>query len=103
MNLGRFFLTAAAAFTLLSTPTTAQWLGYKAPGIPRTADGKANLAAPAPKTSDGKPDLNGIWRGPRGSVYMQNIAVDLKPDEIQSWAQALYQQHVFNLGADSPR
>jgi len=103
MNLGRFFLAAAATFALLSAPLTAQWLGYKAPGIPRTPDGKPNLAAPTPKTSDGKPDLNGIWRGPRGSVYMQNIAADLKAGDIQPWAEARYQQRILNLGADSPR
>jgi hypothetical protein len=92
-----------AAAVLLSVPLAAQWLDYKAPGIPRTPDGKPNLSAPAPRTADGKPDLSGIWRAPRASVYMQNIAADLKPSEIQPWAQALYQQHVFNLGADSPR
>jgi len=92
-----------AVVFLLSVPLMAQWLNYKTPGIPRTADGKPNLSAPAPKTADGKPDLSGIWRGPRGSVYLQNIATDLKPNAIQPWAQALYQEHVFNLGADSPR
>jgi len=95
---------AAAAFAfLVSAPLAAQWLNYKTLGIPRTADGKPNLSAPAPKTADGKPDLSGIWRGPRASVYMQNITADLKPNEVQPWAQELYQQHVFNLGADSPR
>lgn len=92
-----------AAVFLLSVPLAAQWLDYKTPGIPRTPDGKPNLSAPAPKTADGKPDLSGIWRGPRASVYTQNIAADLKPNEIQQWAQEIYQQHVFNLGADSPR
>ena len=98
----KFKLLPAAAL-LLSVPLAAQWLSYKTPGIPRTPDGKPNLSAPAPKTADGKPDLSGIWRGPRASVYTQNIAADLKPHEIQQWAQELYQQHVFNLGADSPR
>ena len=46
---------------LVSVPVSAQWLHYPTPGIPRTPDGKANLAAPAPKTPDGKPDLSGIW------------------------------------------
>ena len=91
------------AAALLSLPLTAQWLTYKTPGIPRTSDGKPNLSAPAPRTGDGKPDLSGVWRGPRTSVYTQNIAADLKPGEIQPWAQALYQEHVRNLGADSPR
>src|SRR5579864_5671201 len=93
----------SAAAILLSVPLAAQWLDYKAPGIPRTPDGKPNLSAPLPRTADGKPDLSGIWRAPRASVYLQNIAADLKPNEIQPWAQALYQQHVLNLGADSPR
>ena len=92
-----------AAALLLSVPLAAQWLTYKTPGIPRTPDGKPNLSAPALRTADGKPDLSGIWRGPRNSVYLQNIAADLKPGEIQPWAQEVYQQHVFNLGADSPR
>jgi hypothetical protein len=91
------------AAALVSMPLAAQWLTYKTPGIPRTQDGKPNLSAPAPRTADGKPDLSGIWRAPRSSVYTQNIAADLKPNEIQPWAQAVYQEHIRNLGADSPR
>src|SRR5499425_3861966 len=98
---------AAAAVTglvlLLATSSLAQWLDYKTPGIPRTPDGKPDLSAPVPHTADGKPDLSGIWRAPRNSPYLRNIAVDLKPGEILPWAQALYQQHVLDLGADSPR
>lgn len=37
-----------------------QWVGYKVSGVPRTKDGKPNLAAPAPRLN-GKPDLSGIW------------------------------------------
>jgi hypothetical protein len=84
-------------------PLAAQWLNYKTPGIPRTPDDKPNLSAPAPRTAEGKPDLSGIWAGPMNSPYLRNIAADLKPSDIRPWAQALYQQHVFNLGADSPR
>ncbi len=50
----------AAAFGL-STTAFAQWLRYPTAGVPRTADGKPNLAAPSPRTADGKPDLSGIW------------------------------------------
>jgi hypothetical protein len=92
-----------AAAVLLAVPGAGQWLTYKTPGIPRTPGGQPNLSAPLPRSADGKPDLSGIWRAPRNSPYMQNIAADLKSSEIQPWAQALYQQHVFNLGADSPR
>ncbi len=46
---------------VIAQPLVAQWLNYPAPGIPRLADGRPNVAAPAPRTSDGKPDLSGIW------------------------------------------
>ena len=98
----KLFLAVAVAL-LLSAPLAAQWLNYKTPGIPRTPDSKPNLSAPVPRTADGKPDLSGIWRGPGNSPYIRNIAVDLKPNETQPWAQQVFQQHVFNLGADSPR
>jgi hypothetical protein len=39
----------------------AQWLNYRTPGVPRTPDGKPNLAAPAPRAADGRPDLSGVW------------------------------------------
>lgn len=38
-----------------------QWISYPTPGLPRTADGKPNLAAPAPRTADRKPDFSGVW------------------------------------------
>src|SRR5712691_908165 len=102
----RLFCAAATVITfafLLPETLAAQWLEYKTPGIPRTQDGKPNLSAPVPRAADGKPDLSGIWRTPANSPYLRDIAADLKPSEIQPWAQSLYQQHVFNLGADSPR
>jgi hypothetical protein len=81
----------------------AQWLNYPAPGIPRTADGKPNLSAPRPLTADGKPDLSGVWAGPGAGGYDRNIAKDLKPGDIQPWAEALYQQRVLDMGKDAPR
>jgi len=56
-------LLCAAAFLIsaASAPVVAQWLDYPTAGVPRTADGKPNLAAPAPRTADGKPDLSGMW------------------------------------------
>jgi len=102
----RLVPTAASvtvAMFLLSTPTFAQWLDYPAPGIPRTRDGKPNLAAPTPRTSDGKPDLSGIWRGPGAGSYDRNVARDLKPGDIQPWAEAIYRQRVRDMGKDAPR
>jgi len=39
-------------------PTFAQGENVENPNIPRTADGKPNLAAPTPRAPDGKPDLS---------------------------------------------
>ena len=55
---------AALVLVLQAIPAGAQWLDRKTPGIPRTADGKPNLAAPAPRGPDGKIDLTGVWNGP---------------------------------------
>src|SRR5271167_4252788 len=60
-TLPAIFTAVIIAFALSGT-AAAQWLNYKTPGIPRTADGKPDLSAPAPKMADGKPDLSGIWR-----------------------------------------
>jgi hypothetical protein len=83
----------------LSAPLAAQWLNHPTPGLPRTADGKPNLAAPAPRAPDGKPDLSGLWNkiSPK---YSRNIAADLKPEEIQPWAQALVAERREDLGRD---
>ena len=93
---------AAAVLTLLLSATAAaQWLNYPTPGTPRLADGKPNLAAPTPRTADGKPDMSGIWRG-AGPLYRFNIAQDLKTEDVQPWAEALFLQRVRDNRKDSP-
>jgi len=83
----------------LSAPVSAQWLNQPTPGIPRTPDGKPNLAAPAPRTPDGKPDLSGLWNK-LSPKYSRNIAADLKPEDIQPWARALVEKRREDLGRD---
>ena len=83
----------------LSAPLTAQWLNHPTPGIPRTSDGKPNLSAPTPRTPDGKPDFSGLW-SKISPKYGRNIVADLKPGEIQPWAQALVREREENLQKD---
>ena len=95
--------TAALVLVASFLPATAgaQWLNYPTPGTPRLPDGKANLSAPAPRTPDGKPDLSGVWRG-AGPIYRFNIAQDLKPEDIQPWAEELFLQRARDSRKDSP-
>jgi hypothetical protein len=84
----RFSPALCAVFLFGSASMRAQWLNYPTPGTPRTATGKANLAAPAPKMPDGKPDLSGIWS--TDFLFFRDLATNLK-DEVPMlpWAKAL--------------
>jgi hypothetical protein len=57
----RAALVVCLLVTFALRGTSAQWLNYKTPGVPRTADGKPKLDAPAPRTLAGHPDLSGVW------------------------------------------
>jgi hypothetical protein len=78
----------------------AQWLKQPTTGIPRTKEGKPDLAAPPPRLA-GTPDLSGLWRFD-ADPYTSNVSVDLKPDEIDPGAVALYKQRMEDLGKDDP-
>jgi len=66
----------------LTVPLSAQWLTEPTRGIPRTADGKPNLAAPAPRTPDGKPDFSGLW-----TRVSRGVVADLKT--VHDWGESL--------------
>ncbi len=95
-------LTAAATIFLASTQLGAQWLNYRTPGVPRTADGKVDLAAPAPKAPDGRPDLSGVWES--GLQYFNDLGKDLKPGELAMlpWAKNLQAEREARDHRDDP-
>jgi hypothetical protein len=93
-----------ALAALPSVTVNAQWLNYPTPGLPRTADGKPNLAAPVPRTADGKPDLSGLWEGERryGSL-MEDIAKNLKGGlPLSAWGADLLKARRVNEDKDDP-
>ncbi len=98
----RLCLTTAALL-LTAGLLPAQWPSPKTPGIPRTPDGKPNLAAKASRMQDGKPDLSGLW-ALSDETYWQDIGADLGPEGVplQPWAAALYRERRDNEGKDNP-
>ena len=108
---------AIASIIIVAAPASAQWLKQPDPAVPRTRDGKPNLAAPAPKTREGKTDLSGVWlpdADPKGNPqgvenaifprYFVNITEDLKPEEVpfEAWAAAVFKQHLDSQGKEDP-
>lgn len=91
-----------AVLLAIAASASAQWLDFPTPGIPRTAAGKPNLTAPAPRTADGKPDLSGLWILNAGPGHTANIAADLKPEDVEPWAEVLYKQRLGDLGKTDP-
>src|SRR5581483_6954187 len=95
-------IAIAAGLWLLPLPLCAQWLNLPTPGIPRTANGKPNLAAPAPRTPDGKPDLSGIWQ-PEVNPYRFNVIQELKDESVfRPAAEAIFQKRVVDFRRDDP-
>jgi hypothetical protein len=91
-----------AVLGLLPASLSAQWLDYKTPGIPRSADGKVNLTAPTPRTADGKPDLSGIWE-PEASPYRFDVIQDVKDESVfRPAAEALFLKRAEDLRRDNP-
>ena len=72
----------------------AQYLNYRAPGTPRTHDGKPDLSAPAPRASNGKPDLSGIWQA-EGAPLPELLKYE--PDGINGLGEDPPSQYFFNV------
>lgn len=88
----------AAILLAMSASLMAQWPQHSTPGLPRTPDGKPDLSAPAPRSGDGKPDLTGVWLVRNGNFY---LTWDLKPEDMQPWAAALYKQREADFRRDT--
>jgi len=94
-----------AAVTLLAVSAPAQWINYKTPGIPRTADGKPDLDAPAPRTTEGKPDLSGLWQPESGGADPQFADIAKKTPgglPFQPWAADLVKARRAENNKDDP-
>src|SRR4030095_15247998 len=106
-----------AVFLSLSAPAAAQWPVRMPAGLPRSADGTGNLAAPPPRTSHGTPGLSGLWipepdpNGKPGGVentvfarYLFDVTQDLKAgnDVLVPFAEATYRKRLATEGADDP-
>jgi hypothetical protein len=95
-------IAIAVALWVLPVSLGAQWLNFRTPGIPRTADGKPNLTAPAPRTPDGKPDLSGMWQ-PEVNAHRFNVIQDLKDEGIfRPEAEAVFQKRVADFHRTDP-
>ena len=95
MRIPNHSLTATLLLLLVIAPVRGQWRNLPSKGIPKTADGKPNLAAPAPRAADGHPDLSGIWE-PSANKYVRDLAADLKPEAVPflPWAKTLYDSRI---------
>jgi hypothetical protein len=112
----RAFAASTFALVVLAASTaSAQWVGFRSAGVPRTADGKPNLAAPAPRNPDGRPDLSGVWVpdgfGPSGSEGLgptpRTVFFDVAhglggPPPYQPWAARLAAERKEQNAKDNP-
>jgi hypothetical protein len=92
-----------AALVVASVATPAQWLRIPTAGIPRTPDGKPNLAAPAPRTPDGKVSIAGLWRP--AARLIGDARRGMKPGEtvpFQPWSEALFKTRLADDAKDDP-
>jgi hypothetical protein len=90
---------------LIAAPLSvrAQWANTPAPGVPRLADGKPDLAAPTPRASDGKPDLSGVWRASMASgKYVLRLGADQPEIPLTPAGRQLYDKRLKADGAGRP-
>ena len=92
---GALTVAIVVSSAAVALPANGQWLNHPTPNIPRTSDGKPNLAAPAPRAGDGHIDLSGPWTGRPGVIGV--------PDEaLTATSKALVREREENYFRDRP-
>ena len=84
-----------------SVGSGAQWVNYRDPKAPRTADGKVNLSAPAPRTADGRPDLSGVWQAEATPIEeLTRLFGDVTATSVPGDDPRTMSKYLFNILAD---
>ncbi len=92
---------ATVLLCAMAASAHAQWINYRAPNIPRTKDGKPDLAAPIPRTAAGKPDLSGVWStDPTPFAEMERLFGDMKPFAVPGDDPRMFTKYFLNIFAD---
>jgi hypothetical protein len=104
---GRLLVIGALLMPATLSAQLPGWIKHPTAGIPRTADGKPDLAAPAPRAADGKPDLSGLWRpgaGLIGDISRGMKEADAKAGGVpfQPWSEQLYKSRRASESKDDP-
>ncbi len=87
---------------VVQVPLMGQWLKQPTAGLPRTPDGKPDLAAPVPRGEAGRPVLvrplaSRAVAGRRHHPRLHRWAVPFQP-----WAETLFKKRVADFARDDP-
>ena len=90
-----FKLLVIVLVAVMTAPVHAQWLARRTPNLPRTPEGKPNLAAPAPLGADGHPDLSGPWVG-------RSVAFQVQDEALTAASKALIREREETYFSERP-
>ena len=87
---------------VVQVPLMGQWLKQPTAGLPRTPDGKPDLAAPVPRGEAGRPVLSGLWRPAPSLVGDITRGYSGGTVPYQPWAETLFKKRVADFARDDP-